>query len=529
MEAAKKIQNQNSSKIKQIFGSQWSFFWAGVAFGIAEIFYMSATLITNILKGKEAVLDPMTVTTDLGKMFRTVEVVTAKILHINDLQLYGKSIDGISASEGAFIPGIGWQIIGLMIGGLLVALFEKDYRSWVKYPPKLLLVNFLGGVLFSYGTRLAGGCTLNHLIGGIPLMSIQSTVTVIFMAIGGIAAFFIMGKLKLASYFKHQETLSYVKNNVDDPVESITYDPKYKYYKNLVWWLFLLFIGYFVIANIFGGIVNPSFLQHSSGEKILPFSKSIVDKGAIYVLLTLLAGIIGGFGLAKSGYGTECALISLETGKSMTKNDSFYAKLGIPRITRVLMRGYLPMIGIVTTWVIMLAFILIGWIFFGAHPGFEEGIKEQLTFGNVIGGFLLGMGAVLLIGCEIRTYMRIGLGYLGSWVGFLGFAVGYLPFTLFYEQHMNFLKATRVTETFKWYQLFFPNSEILQKATLFAWWLLLVYFLVYLIKQGAHNIGVDENKIVNTNTENLMGEIGVTVKKGETISVPVSRPAELTE
>ncbi|ADV79990.1 hypothetical protein Thebr_1421 [Thermoanaerobacter brockii subsp. finnii Ako-1] len=60
----------------------------------------------------------------------------------------------------------------------------------------------------------------------------------------------------------------------------------------------------------------------------------------------------------------------------------------------------------------------------------------------------MGMEAVLLIGCEIRTYMRIGLGYLGSWVGFLGFAVGYLPFTLFYEQHMNFLKATRITETF---------------------------------------------------------------------------------
>jgi len=80
-------------------------------------------------------------------------------------------------------------------------------------------------------------------------------------------------------------------------------------------------------------------------------------------------------------------LISLETGKSMTKNDSFYAKLGVPRITRILMRGYLPIIGIVITWVIMLAFILVGWIFFGAHPGFEDGIKEQLTLGNVLADF----------------------------------------------------------------------------------------------------------------------------------------------
>jgi uncharacterized membrane protein YedE/YeeE len=514
-------------KIKKIFTNQWSFFWAGVAFGIAEIIYMLSIWITNVLKGKEAVLDPMTVTTDLGKMFRTVEVVTSKLLHINDLQLYGKATDGISSTGGAFIPGIGWQIIGLMIGGLIVALLEKDYRSWVKYPPKLLFVIFLGGVLFSYGTRLAGGCTLNHLIGGIPLMSIHSTVTIIFMAIGGITAFLIMGKLKLASFFKHQETLEYVKENRLDPVESITYDPKYKYYKTIIWWIFFLYILYFVGVNVWGGLVNPEILQHTNGEKLLPFGKSIADKGFIYVLLTLIAGIIGGFGLAKSGYGTECALISLETGKSMTKNDGFYAKLGVPRITRILMRGYLPMIGIVTTWVIMLSFILVGWIFFGARPGFEDGIKEQLTLGNVIGGFLLGMGAVMLIGCEIRTYMRIGLGYLGSWVGFLGFAVGYLPFTLFYDQHMAFLKATRVTETFKWYQLFFPHNETLQKATLFLWWIVLIYLLVWLIKVGAHNIAVRKEHLINLNTESLMKEVGKYPEK-EPEAVPIPRPAELS-
>ena len=29
--------------------------------------------------------------------------------------------------------------------------------------------------------------------------------------------------------------------------------------------------------------------------------------------------------------------------------------------------------------------------------------------GNLLGGLLLGGGAVLLIGCEIRSYMRVGL------------------------------------------------------------------------------------------------------------------------
>jgi len=43
----------------------------------------------------------------------------------------------------------------------------------------------------------------------------------------------------------------------------------------------------------------------------------------------------------------------------MAKNDSFYAKLGVPRITRTLMRSYLPLIGLMAHWVVMLAFIVI--------------------------------------------------------------------------------------------------------------------------------------------------------------------------
>jgi hypothetical protein len=33
----------------------------------------------------------------------------------------------------------------------------------------------------------------------------------------------------------------------------------------------------------------------------------------------------------------------------------------------------------------------------------------------------------------IRSYMRVGLGYLNTWIGMIGFAVGYLPFTMNYK------------------------------------------------------------------------------------------------
>ena len=53
---------------------QWSFFWAGITFGVAQIIYMLGLWLPKALDGKSSLLKPITVTTDLGKMFRGLEV-----------------------------------------------------------------------------------------------------------------------------------------------------------------------------------------------------------------------------------------------------------------------------------------------------------------------------------------------------------------------------------------------------------------------------------------------------------------------
>ncbi len=502
---------------------QWSFFWAGITFGIAQIVYMLGLWLPKALKGESAHLKPITVTTDLGKMFRGLELGITKFLHIPDPQLYGHSIDGV-ASGGAFVPGIGWPIFGMMLGGLIVTLMEREHKSWVKYPAKLLVVSFFGGAMFSYGTRLAGGCTLNHLLGGIPLLSIHSSVTVIFMAIGGMLGFLIMGKLGLAQYFKHQESKSYC---TGDEGECPAYDPDYKWYKNPWYWAGAIFSLLFFGIALYGGLANPEALQHLKGGTVKAFNKSISHKGSIYVFMTLIAGIIGGIGMAKSGFGTECALVSLETANSMTKNDKKYANMRIPMITRILMRGYLPIIGLAASWVLTGGFIAIMWLFFDVGPAFEGSLKYQLTAGNIIGGLFLGIGAVTLIGCEIRSYMRIGLGYLNTLVGFMGFAVGYLPYTLFKPAHEAFKQNTLMIEQYKWYQLIAPNSLLAQKLIFFVWILILAAFLYSLIKMGAKNTGVRPVDIINLNTEDLTEKIikdGIDGKLVGDIKAPMPVP-----
>ncbi|MEA2023422.1 MAG: YeeE/YedE thiosulfate transporter family protein, partial [Actinomycetota bacterium] len=228
----------------------------------------------------------------------------------------------------------------------------------------------------------------------------------------------------------------------------------------------------------------------------------------------------------KSGFGTECALVSLEVAGSMTKNDSKYAKMGIPRITRTLMRGYLPIIGLAASWVLTAGFVWFGWSV-GAVPGFEGSLKYHLTAGSIIGGLLLGLGAVLLIGCEIRSYMRIGMGYLNTLIGFIGFAVGYLPYTLFLDEHKTFLENTVITETDKWYQFIAPDSIGTQKIIYLIWVLILVAFLFFLIRMGSRNTGVTQKELRNLNTEDLQLTIDARADNG--MIAGVSAPAAVDE
>lgn len=498
--------------------------YAGILFGLAQIIYMIGLWINSSNHGKTPKLKPITVTTDLGKMFRGMEVFINNLFDFRT-ELYGKYativVDGVEktlpATGGAFVPGVGWPIVGMIVGGYLVSKMERENRGWAYYSKKALLVSFFGGAFFSYGTRLGGGCTLNHLMGGVPMMNIHSLITVIFMAIGGALGFVIMAKLGLASYFKHQETKAYVESA--DKGDQATYKEGYKPTKTIIYWVALTFSIVFIFVAVYNGFFSAESMEHIKvgkgdvASKIVPFYKSVGHKGWFYVSITLIAGIIGGIGLAKSGFGTECSLVAMETGSDMAKNDEKYAKMGVPKITRTLMRSYAPIIGIATHWVVMLAFIILAWIIMGVEPAFAGKVKYSLTAGSFIGGLLLGIGAVTLIGCEIRSYMRLGMGYVNTMVGFMGFAFGYLPFTLLFKQHKEFLSSTVIagkggslTDKFKVYELF-SDSIGVQQVILVLWWIFLLALTIYFIKKGMKNTGLQKVHMLHFNTEEVQDYI----------------------
>lgn len=530
----------NKFSIKKLFKNQWSYVYAGVLFAVAQIIYMIGIYLYKAGKGvklEDNTLMHISVTTDLGRMFRGMEVFLNNLFgtYSEIYGNYGVDVAGnIIPEGGVFTPGIGWPIVGMILGGWIVTMMESETRAWAHYSKKALIVSFIGGAFFSYGTRLAGGCTLTHLMGGVPYMGIRSFGSVIFMAIGGALGFLVMEKLGLANYFKHQETKAYVIANKDKG-EQATYKEGYDWRKNPVFWISLAFTAVFLGAALYGALSGTDSMKHLSGGKLLAFGKSVADKNGLFVIMTLLSGLVAGIALSKSGYGTECSLVSLETAGDMTKADEKYAKMGVPKITRTLMRSYSPIIGVVTTWVIMLGFMLVAWTFFGISPRLGTGLKAGLTAGNFLGGLSLGFGAVTLIGCEIRSYMRIGMGYLNTLVGFVGFAVGYIPYTLFAQEHKSFLDATVIFGTHKdgspglistkreIYSLITDN-ESMQQVIMLIWMILLVLLLRYLLKKGAKNIGLKPVQLVHLNTEDIQGAIETEQKDGKIGGVDAPMP-----
>ena len=151
----------------------------------------------------------------------------------------------------------------------------------------------------------------------------------------------------------------------------------------------------------------------------------------------------------------------------------------------------------------------------------------------------LGFGAVTLIGCEIRSYMRIGMGYINTLVGFIGFAIGYLPYTLFSTEHKDFLDATvlfgthrdgspgLISDKRELYSLISDDLDI-QKIVMFTWFLGMIFFLRYLLKKGSQNIGLKPVQLVHLNTEDIQEVIETEKKDGKIGGVDAPRPVPVS-
>ncbi|OGW28198.1 MAG: hypothetical protein A2X59_10935 [Nitrospirae bacterium GWC2_42_7] len=449
--------------MRNILTKPWSFVWGGFVVGLAEVIYF--------LKYET----PIPITTGLAKMFGTLE----------------ENITKTDFITRTYSGDIHWVLIGMVFGGFFVTILEQERKSWVKYPPRVLLLAFFGAVIFGFGTRLAQGCTAWHYLGGIPAMSLTSIVVAFVSIPFAYLAFMLMAKLNAGGFMKHHETKATVEKCVELEymTETLCYDPEYRPYKDRVR---LGLTAFFLL------LIVSSFWTALKGES----PNSIGSMPWIEITLKTLVGLLVGIGIGKSGFGTECAVMS---PKSLLMKPHHFEAMKVAKITQTMFTGMMPFAGLLVAIIMFNFTILFTWIVLGWDvPVVVEAGRYKFGFhlGHLIGGPMLGIGSVMMLGCEIRTYSRLGMSYLTGLAALPGFLLGYLPYSLYKDRiddiffSRGFMKEKNMLELL-------PDNEFVQYGFAMLYTAMLVWLLVWTIKKGSQIAKVSKKEYVTKSTDEI--------------------------
>lgn len=73
---------------------------------------------------------------------------------------------------------------GIVIGAMAAALVLKEFRIYGLPPLPQAVMAFVGGIMIAVGARLAHGCNVKLMLGGLPLLSLKSVLFVCGMLLG---------------------------------------------------------------------------------------------------------------------------------------------------------------------------------------------------------------------------------------------------------------------------------------------------------------------------------------------------------
>ncbi len=490
---------------------QWPWWTAGVLTATAEIINF---LFLPLGHPKHKFVG---VTSGMARMLAGVEST-----------LFGGSL---IATKPDYQPSIQWVIIGAMVAALAFAWLEGEFRSWAKYPKKGLFFVALGAFLFAWGTRVAGGCTLHHLLGGFAAMNLKSWVVMTSATVGALVGFVVLRNLNLSQYFKSQETLWFTLEAAKRGwADGLTASEDVKDSKGLRYALYVI-LGVIVVVVLYNAFAGNGYALKmgwaDSIEKTKIYGSMLIGKNLGNIFMLVVVGMLLGTSVAKTGFGTECGLINPELGREVEKGEIQSARRWrIPYSLRTVFVSFQPFSALslhifLTGLVMFIAFAFFG-IMEGHHwateafaatyvgPEFHtvgisaHSIRVQTTLPmDIFGGLLLGLGTIFMIGCEFRNYGRTGLLYITGLLIWPFFYVGYLPYTLARNFWDGLMASMPYAPTTFVPALLAPHSHALQVliyALYLAFWL---YMFFWAVRRGARNVGVKPSEIVKMSSEDM--------------------------
>ena len=452
---------------------QWPFWVSGVFVGVAEI-------MNYIVLEK-----PIGLTTGLVEMTAAMQQTVLP-----------ESIDWWSR---AYDPNVHWIIIGVVVGAWLVARAEGESRGWVKYPARELMLAFIGGFVFSFGTRLAHGCTTHHFLGGLPSMSTASLLYLTTILPAGFLTFYLMSKMRIGYVFKGQENRATAqagyKMGGKMALDGLAWEASRHYNPKRDWLRISILVFMFLF---FGNAIVGSFL-YGTEDGLFGWNYAVSSIGWGLAIWLFLVGAVAGVGMAKTGFGTECAFMTPEISMGLEHQENFFEKKWlIPGSTRFMFRSMSPFTAIFIEILLLWGAIMIGWQFFDI----QLPLGMNPTWVLLLGAACQGFGSVAMIGCEIRTYMRLGLGYMTAVAAFPGFLLGYLPYTLNVDFWEDLARNTTITRI-KHVPDIFSHDPTIQAIVGLLYGLLVALLLVWSIRRGMRLTGFSFRELMTHANDEL--------------------------
>ncbi len=493
---------------------QWPWWTAGLLTALAEIINF---LFLPLGHPKHKFVG---VTSGMARMLAGVEAT-----------LFGKSL---IATKPDYQPAIQWIIIGAILAALVFAWLEGETRVWARYPKRSLAFVALGAFLFAWGTRVAGGCTLHHLLGGFPAMSIKSWVVMLFATLGALIAFLIMRRVNITQYFKSQETRWYVEEarKVGLVADALTIDERTDEPKWLRYLLYVL-IAFIFLVIVYNAVVGTDYAVQAFGiewEKTKMAKSMLTAKNLPNIIMLIIVGALLGLSVAKTGFGTECGLINPELGREVESSETTAGRRwGIPYSLRTVFISFQPFAALSLHIFLVSLVMWIAFSFFGIMEGHHwateafaskyvgplgaefhsvgEGAKVIRTNTtlpmDIFGGLLLGMGTVFMIGCEFRNYGRTGLLYITGLLIWPFFYLGYLPYTLARDFWDGLMATGHYAPTTFVAALIAPQSPTLQIIIYGVYVLMWLGFFIWAVRRGARNVGVAPKQLLSMASEEM--------------------------
>lgn len=396
----------------------WPFLLGGIAVGVSESIYY-------VIQGR-----PINLVSAPGELAAFLE------MHVGfPNTLYGR----------VFSVDLDPVFLGIVLGAAFVGFLQGGRRSWVRYPARVLACAFIGGVLFGVGANLAGGDFLYHTMAGVALLQIPSLFIVALSIPFLFISLEIMSVFNITPFFQLDQGLPDICKEVNAGrrgQRGHRYTFSYMFYG-----VILVLIAGLVALNISGNNFSPDGLA---------------------------LGAILGIATAVTGFGVEWGMLVPEMSTFSTR---YLEQLGIGAKTSSLLQN----IALLQAWFLAVAILsltaLATWVAHGITETLPTGISgNSLNIGHVAGGPLLAVGSVLMLGSDLRSYSRLGLGYETAFFAFPGLLLGYLPTALWHDEISAWLDSSVITNEV-WLPRLISDAHF---ASLAIWAILLTGLMVFL-------------------------------------------------